>query len=152
MNISGNRNLDFTSDNFISIVKQLTHLDISECNLYSQSIEIIIENAVRLESLNLSDNELSDSFGNFKNIQQSKNLKILKMCKCKLNFNNLVSILNTFESIEEIDLSQNDFSEYQENILGNHKDHLLTDENSNNLTKTVQEGDLSFSEKLLYLK
>ncbi len=73
------------------------------------------------------------------------------MCKCKLNFNNLASILNTFESIEEIDLSQNDFSEYQENILGNHKD-LLTDENSYNLTNTVQAGDLSFSKKLLYLK
>jgi Asp-tRNA(Asn)/Glu-tRNA(Gln) amidotransferase C subunit len=151
LNISGNRNLDFSSDNFISITKQLTHLDISKCNLDSQSIEIIIGNVVRLESLNLNDNESSDSFGNFKNIQKSKNLKILKMCKCKLNFNNLASILNTFESIEEIDLSQNDFSEYQENILGNHKD-LLTDENSYNLTNTVQAGDLSFSKKLLYLK
>jgi hypothetical protein len=99
----------------------------------------------------LSDNELSDSFVNFKNIQKGNNLKTLKMCKYKLNFNDLKSILNTFESIEEINLSKNDFSEYQENILGNHKD-LLTDENSYNLTNTVQAGDLSFSKKSLYLK
>lgn len=118
LNISGSRGLNINSPHFITILKKLKHLSISNCKLDSKAFEIIHSNASRLEFLNFSSNDLSRlSFENPNVFPAFKEtLKVLKLENCGLKSNHLERFF-VYNNLEEIDLSNNNFSKIDEKTV-----------------------------------
>ena len=117
LNISVNDALNIDSAHFISILKRLKHLDMSYCDLDAKALEFILTNATKLESLNFCGNHLNRFFETIQIPDHCKNnLKILNLSDCNLRTKDL-KILFIFNNLESLNLSKNDFSEINIEIV-----------------------------------
>lgn len=115
LSISSNKRINIKTEAFARIVRRLTHLDISDCNLDYSSFQFIFEHADKLVSLNFSRNNLN-RLNSIDRSKFKKKLEILKLSNCNIKARDLEYIF-IFENLKEIDLSVNNLSDMKRRII-----------------------------------
>lgn len=118
LNISNNINLNIQTETFARILKNLKHLNISNCKLDYESLLFIFESAENLISLNYNLNSITVPFESiaFINNRLKKSLESLSLASCNLDSKDLEYIF-IFENLKEIDLTGNNFEDISNQML-----------------------------------
>ena len=112
LKISGKDCLNADSSHFVTILMKLKHLDASNCFFDDHALKQIYKYGEKLEFLDFSSNNLSTFFTKEEPNDPSfkETIKVLKLSNCDLRACDLKRLL-IFNSLEDIDLSRNNFSE-----------------------------------------
>lgn len=116
--LSGNHSLNWKSETFKDLCRQLVELDVSNCSIDTDSFEIICKNCSNLEKLDISNNPNID-FSNHSLENLRISVESLQAQNCCLNCRDMLEITK-FERLWALDISNNFLEEFfkQEN-LGN---------------------------------
>lgn len=110
LSLRNNPNINFKSEEFKNLCKQLVELDVSSCDIDEETFSIICNNCSKLEVLKIS-NSPRINICHQQQIKFKNTLKELKIDRCDLSLDSLLEI-TAFESLQVLDVSENYLPEF----------------------------------------